>query len=371
MTSPGRNDDARPAAEIVRSLGPLEALRDEWNLLAAATQTPLMRHEWFACCAETLAAEADLRVVIVRRGGRLVAVAPLALVGGAGGKRLELLGMSVLHEPGGLLFADQEALRVLLDAVVALDVPVVLQRLERGSAVVASLQHALPWPGFTVTRAGATALSVPVTTTWSEYQRGLSSRITGNLRRIKARPNPMGPATIAILAPGEAEVDAILEQVMAVEGSGWKGTIGSAMAVKAPLRAFFTAYSRRAAGQGLLRVALLRFGDRIAAVELAVEAYQRWWQLKIGYAGDLARYYPGLQLTEATIRYAFDQRLASYEFLGSAAAWEENWRPEARHYVTAMAYPRTVAGVRALSVDAWRLAGRITVGRLTERLGRS
>ena len=57
-------------------------------------------------------------------------------------------------------------------------------------------------------------------------------------------------------------------------------------------------------------------------MELAIEACGRHWQLKIGYVDELAAYYPGLQLTEGSIRAAFAAGLDAYEFLGSAASWE-------------------------------------------------
>jgi len=344
--------------ELIRSIPRLEALRDAWNALADRLEGPLLRHEWFASCARVFSSEDDLRVVTVWRGSELAGAAPLTLVRGPGGPRLEFLGMSALHEPSGFLFADDQALRTLLTAVVELRQPMLLQRMDADSRVPSLLRRVVPRPGVIVTRPTAPSLAIAVNAGWDAYHGGLSSRITGNLRRLKARAARVGDVQTQVLTPTESEVGGLLNQVMAVEGSGWKGRQGSALSRKPPLRAFFDAYSRRAAHEGILRIALLRFGERVAAVELSVEAYRRWWQLKIGYDEELARFYPGLQLVEATIRYAFEQGLDSYEFLGSAASWEEHWRPEARHYCMTLAYPASLAGVRALSSDAISLAAR-------------
>jgi hypothetical protein len=54
-------------------------------------------------------------------------------------------------------------------------------------------------------------------------------------------------------------------------------------------------------------VTTLSFGSNVAAVELSVEAYRRMWQLKIGSNDALAKFYPGLHLTEASIRSAFER----------------------------------------------------------------
>jgi CelD/BcsL family acetyltransferase involved in cellulose biosynthesis len=265
--------------------------------------------------------------------------------------------MSALNEPSGCLFADAEALRALVTAVLGLGRPVLLQRLERHSPIHAQLRE-LPSPGIVFNRQTAPSLSIRVRTSWADYFDSLPSSITHNLQRLKVRARSLGEPSVEVLAPEESQVDGLLKEFMRVEASGWKGLRGSAMLQQPSLRDFFSAYARLAARQGILRMALLRFGSRIAAVEMAVEMYRRWWQLKIGYANDLAQHYPGLQLTEATIRHAFDRGLRSYEFMGSAATWEERWKPEQREYCTTVVYPRTLSGARALSVDACLTAGR-------------
>ena len=193
------------------------------------------------------------------------------------------------------------------------------------------------------------------------YYAGLSSQITSNLRRLRRKAEKaFGLAAIVRRVPNPSEVDALLEQFIAVEGSGWKGRSGSALSKRADLSDFFRRYGRRAAAQGRLRVATLSFGGQTAAVELSVEAYQRMWQLKIGYSDALSQYYPGLQLTEASIRDTFQQGLEAYEFLGSAAAWEERWQPDVRHYRMLAVYPLNPIGVftgcRDLAGMMWRRA---------------
>ena len=134
--------------------------------------------------------------------------------------------------------------------------------------------------------------------------------------------------------------------------------MGSSLERRTDLRDFFRAYCRRAAGRGRLRVTLLRLGGTLGAMELATEAYGRLWQLKIGYHDQLAAYYPGLHLVEASIRAAFEQGLESYEFLGSAESWEERWRPEPRTYQLLAVYPFSVSGMigagRDLAGVVWR-----------------
>jgi CelD/BcsL family acetyltransferase involved in cellulose biosynthesis len=160
--------------------------------------------------------------------------------------------------------------------------------------------------------------------------------------------------------PQPSQVDDVLETLITVEDSGWKGRQGSSLARRPDLREFFRRYCRRAASRGRLRVATLSFGASVAAVELSIDAFDRLWQLKIGYHEAVAQYYPGLQLTAASIRAAFERGLEAYEFLGSAEAWEERWRPQPRFYQALLVYPFNAAGVVTACKDfagaMWRRA---------------
>jgi CelD/BcsL family acetyltransferase involved in cellulose biosynthesis len=361
---PGRAADPSSAAdsgvhvEVVTSLARFEAMGDEWDRVASRFGRALLRHSWFLSAAEALHQERDLRVVAIRRAGRLVAAAPLVAVHDGWLPRLQLLGMPALYEPSGPIYEDAPALQALARALVRLAQPIVLQRLDAGGPVPAALREAVGGWGLVIARPTGPTVAVPIRGSWTAYESTLSSHIRGNLRRQRARAARLGTLSTEVAVPSEADVDAWLETVIAVEGSGWKGESGSALRCRPDLQSFFTRYARREARAGRLRVACLRIGDRVAAVELAVEDFQRWWQLKIGYAHDLRPFYPGLQLTGEMVRQAHDRGLDAYEFLGSAAEWEARWRPETRDLEVCLVYPATLRGGAALADDAARVAIR-------------
>ncbi len=239
----------------------------------------------------------------------------------------------------------------------------ILQRIPAGSTLCNVLATFPRHRALTVVRSTAASLAVPTRGTWDDYYASLSSQITSNLPRVRKKAEKaLGPMTVERLDPKPSEVDELLESVVAVEASGWKGRRGSALASRADLRGFFRCYCHRAAEKGRLRVSRLSFGSHVAAVELSLEAYARMWQLKIGYQHQLASFYPGLHLTESSIRSTFERGLDAYEFLGSATAWEENWRPEMRRYQTLAVYPVTAGGLvgacRDLVSALWRHAHR-------------
>ena len=220
------------------------------------------------------------------------------------------------------------------------------------------IERAVRRPGFALARPSASALAIPITGAWDDYEQTLSSRLTSNVRRLARRAARAHPVRTEVLTPGSADVPALFDRFMQVEASGWKGRASSSLMARPQLRAFFARYLERAASTGRLRLSMLWFGDRLAAAEIALVAYRRWWQLKIGYDDACADLYPGLQLTHASVRHAFDAGLEAYEFLGSAADWERRWNPEERRFVTLAVYPPTVAGAVGLGADMTRHAVR-------------
>lgn len=345
--------------EVIRSIQRFDSIRDEWNTLADRHEQPLLRHEWFRCCARFLHREADLRVVVIRAQGRLVAAAPLVRSWRVSAPRLVFLGAAALHEPCGFLYESRESLEELLREVLGLGVALVLQRLDADSDACDVLPRLVTRPGTQLKRGTAPSLVIPIRTGWQEYYQSLSTRITQNLPRVRTRAEALGPVRVEIRSAAPDAVDGLMDVVMRIEASGWKGRRGTALAVKTRLGEFFREYARAAAQNGLLRVSLLMFGARVAAVEVNLEAYRRIWQLKIGYDEALARYYPGLQLVQETVRDAFERGLEAFEFLGVAEEWEERWNPVPRPYVTALAYPGTPWGLWGLAADAARAgAGR-------------
>lgn len=344
--------------QILRTADELAAVRDEWHVLSATTQSPLLDHDWWWCCARALHPTNSLRIVMVRDGDRLVAAAPLVAVDRLGFRRLEFIGMHTLNEPSGLLYSSEAALEALLRALVSLGVPFALARLEARSLTSRLLSSLVAAPGLVIVRTSASSLSVPLRGNWSEFEQLLSHRARVSLPRLHRRAGRLGPVRSETLSPSPDEVEGLLQVVMQVEASGWKGRNGSAISLRPDLRKFFSEYSRSAASAGRLRISLLWFGERVAAVQLGVVAHRKWWQLKIAYDESMGEHSPGLQLTHAVIQRAFDEDLAAFEFLGSAEAWEELWNPVEREYELAAVYPPTVTSAFALAVDVGQTAAR-------------
>jgi len=140
-------------------------------------------------------------------------------------------------------------------------------------------------------------------------------------------------------------------ELVRVEATGWKARNGSSLSQRQHMRQFFLRYATLAATSGVLRFSFLDVNAKAVAAQLSVEYADRLWVLKIGYDEAWSRVSPGWQLMAETVRYAFERKLKSFEFLGSDEPWLHRWETEARELSTLAAYPATIPGMYGLATD--------------------
>jgi CelD/BcsL family acetyltransferase involved in cellulose biosynthesis len=336
----------------------IEALRyiaADWDALAHRSGTPLLSADWFLACAETLCAESDLRVVVVRRAGVLCAVAPLVVVRHEGIERLEVLGVSALYEPSGFLYDSAESLHHLVEKIVGLQMPAVFDRIAAESPLAGMFRELIGYRGVIFCRSTAPAAYVATIGSWEEYFQSISSQRRYDYQRKRKRMERFGRVGVRIECPrGGDGLPIMLEKVFRVEGAGWKGRSGSGLLANERVRKFIARYSEMACDQGTLAVCFLEIEEQPIATILGIVWEKRFWVLKIGYDEQWARCSPGIQLTMETIRYAFDHGLEAYEFLGSEESWQAIW-PRHRHELMSIAiYPVSCCGLSALGHDLRR-----------------
>jgi CelD/BcsL family acetyltransferase involved in cellulose biosynthesis len=346
--------------EIVRTRAGLLGLHDEWSALAEAAGSPLLSHEWALSAADAFCPDGALHIVTIRAGHRLVAVAPLMRISRRGAHRLELVGASRLHEPGGLLYADSTSLAYLCKALVTLPCPVTLQRMTNPDEIVALQSAACAQGGRCIQQTAAASPFIPIHDSWENYYGALSSRRRYDFRRARTRLEKHGPVTVEFHSPVTGKLENFLSRAFDVESSGWKGRKGSGLAVNPSLRRFFTAFTECMSTKGQMRICFLSVNNTPIAMQLAAVANDRWWVLKIGYNEHWADCSPGYQLTMETVRHAFESGLKAYEFLGTAESWLRVWTQQEHPCVTLTYYPTNTHGRMSWVTDTLiRLAGQM------------
>lgn len=354
--------------DVLERIEELRCIAADWDALAYRSGTPLLSADWFLACAETLCAESDLRVVVVRRAGALCAVAPLVVVRGEGGERLEVLGVSALYEPSGFLYDTDESLHHLVSKIVSLRMPAVLDRIPAESPLAGMFRELIGYRGVIFSRSTAPAAYVATIGSWEEYFQSISGQRRYDYRRKRKRTERFGRVGVRIERPrGGDGLPLMLEEVFRVEGAGWKGRSGSGLLANERVRKFIARYSEMACDRGTLAVCFLEIEEQPIATILGIVWEKRFWVLKIGYDERWARCSPGIQLTMETIRYAFEQGFKGYEFLGSEEPWQAIW-PRSRHDLTSVVlYPMSVTGFLSLCVDLQRFLLRraqLTLGNI-------
>jgi CelD/BcsL family acetyltransferase involved in cellulose biosynthesis len=191
----------------------------------------------------------------------------------------------------------------------------------------------------------------------------LSAGRRSDVRRARRLAENLGPVSCAVETPTPGNLDRLLDEALRVEAAGWKGAAGSAVLHDTLRRPFYQRYAATACADGTLRLCYLRIGDRVAAMQMAVECGQRFWLLKIGHDEAFARCSPWMLLILETLRYAAACGLRSYEFLGSPAPWTRMWTKDLHPCLALRVYPARGRAIAALATDVarsgWRRLARL------------
>jgi CelD/BcsL family acetyltransferase involved in cellulose biosynthesis len=308
----------------------VEAVRDEWDRLADRTgAAPFLRPGWIEAWWRAFGA-GRLEILREEGKGKIRALLPVRHRYGA------VSSLSNWHSPRfGMLREDRAAGAALLDelfarrpAQVSLGYLVTLgPGLEEltGAAEAAgyrSLQRTLERSPF-----------VTVEGDWERYERSLDGNVRRDLRRCRRRLEELGRVALDV----EHDI-AHLDEALALESLGWKGTAGTAI-VSAPQTArFYTEVARWAAASGRLRLIFLRVGGRPVAFHLALEDDRTYFPLKGGFDPAFRAQAPGRLLIHATLERAFTVGLRRYEFLGGFDAYKLRWATEAYDRVLFQAF---------------------------------
>ncbi len=337
--------------KVITNLEEMKAISREWREMAMRFETPLLQCDWFLACAETLCQPDQLRIFVHHSRDGLKGVAPLVLTRNEGPERLEILGTSVLDEPTGFIYDNEASLRELMAAILKMRKPLLFRRLRHDSAKIKMLSQFSVGKYFLRNETGSPFFDIK--TTWDEFLAGMTSDNRNHLRRKQKLLEKEGKVSFEIISPSFDRLDRDLEEVIRVEGAGWKEKTRTSLDFDDRLRRFYKAYVREAGRQGSLRLCFLRIDEKAIAAQIAVFYAKRFWLLKIGYDEKWSKYSPGVLLTHETIRYAFQQGLEGFEFLGHDEQWIRRWTHQIHPYVTLRSYPFSFSGMGGFAYDAF------------------
>jgi CelD/BcsL family acetyltransferase involved in cellulose biosynthesis len=333
-------------------LDEVDALEVPWREMGSQVGYPLSKFSWTRACVSAFAVDSTPHVVAGFRRQELVALAPLVKKRLHGVPRLFLAGVGELFEPMDFLWTDQRALERLVAALARGGSPLFFERLAADSLSLKKLKRVYRGRAVVITRPQVPCPYIALDESWLEPEQHLNSGRRSDLRRARRKAEQVGQITTEIHTPDLDELPQLLDTAFDVEARSWKGEAGTALAHDAHRAVFYRQYAQAACVEGILRICFLRIGDRVAAMQLAVEQGGGFWLLKVGYDERFAQCSPGLLLMRDTLRYAVEAGLNSYEFLGRAEAWTKVWTKTEHPYVSVRVYPLGLRGVSALLADS-------------------
>lgn len=330
-------------------------LYGEWAGLAERTgASPFAHPGWIGTWADAFGG-GPLSVQAVRRDGRLVAIAPFYM------RPTGIVSPTNWHTPEfGLVAEDAQARDELAAGLVErarhrLDVSF----LSEGSGDLRAVREAADAANrLVVDRTIQRSMFVEIDGDWDGYKREVGSKVLREVRRRRRKLESEGEVTVEFHRPGD-DLEELLEQGYAVEGSGWKDERGTAIASRPETRRFYTDVARWAAERGWLVLAFLRLDGRVAAFDLCLEYGSRSYVLKGGYDPAFRAFGPRTLLLHDSLERAFEHGMRSYEFLGADEEYKRRWATGAHVRRRIQAFPRTVTGRAGYAAwTAGRSAGR-------------
>jgi CelD/BcsL family acetyltransferase involved in cellulose biosynthesis len=326
------------------------AAQPEWDALEAQFGSPMLQNAWTASCARAISKDLEPYLLVTRYGGKLHAIAPMSRSRQVS-HRWELLGSTLLNEPGGFLYHDEESLDATLEQLLDHNQPIYLKGLRQTSREVQRLEHLLIERNFIRLRLEERKPFVAIRGNWKQFEKQLSSSRRSSMRRLQRQAEKHGALSFEMVAPTADTYMEPLAEMMRVEAASWKGRAGSAIQTDPQLTTFFNTYAREMAGLGELRIFFLKIEGQVIAAQFTVEHANRLWIFKIGHDEEWNFCSPGILLMHHVVQYCFDNQLESCEFLGNDESWLHIWANDIHSLFTYKIYPKTLRGLGYMGWD--------------------
>jgi len=357
--------------ECIDSAWGLTALRPQWNelLRASAANGPFLTWEWLHSWWTHLHGTAVVKVVAVRDGQDLIAIAPLMLTPGVVPwfHRLEFLGSG--HAGSDYLDLivrigrEADALQAIARFLEAQKLALRLDHLPDQS-LGAQLAAQLASEGWTASVApGGVCPVIPLAGhTWDSYLATLGSAHRANVRRRLRAVGQLGMRFEQVTS--ESRRREALEALGGFHERRFRADGGSTAFLTPALRAFQDEATRRTLDRGWLRMYVLWLNDVPAAVMYGFFYNRQFYFYQHGFDDRYARHSVGLVLMALTIRAAIDEGAQAFDLLWGTEPYKWLWTRETRTLRQIHLFPPHAAGrIHRRAVET-----RTRLGRFARRL---
>lgn len=328
---------------------------DEWNRLVCemAYPTPFATWAWMVSWIEHFGAGRQVRLLMVRDGGRLCAILPFVETGstarfhGLAGRGFEYLGVeSVYPDHLDLIVAPTHASACCEALIEHLDGSEVgcdtlrLPMVTEDSALFRSFAHSLAgWRTRVVEAARAPYL--PIAGSYEDYLGTLSRNQRYKLRSYCRKLLDGEGVEYRRIEPAEqaGALDRLFELHENRANAKSMASSFSGPTVHAFHRSLI---GRLSPDQVLLRS--LTLGDRTIAILYGFRVGNRLFYFQLGHDPDWAAFSPGTVIIAKTICEAFESGCSEFNFLQGDEAYKATWTRQFRNLFEIRLYRATLPG---------------------------
>jgi CelD/BcsL family acetyltransferase involved in cellulose biosynthesis len=338
----------------------IESLAAGWDALADATSAgPFVRPGWFAAWFDAFGGGGRPVVLCVRRGRRLAGALCLARQGGGA-----LRSPTNWHTPAyGTVAEDAAAAGTLARAALARAPSVVdVAFVDAGDAFAAQLvdgARARRRP--VITRPVQNSPYIPLDGDFKAFEASLAPKFKREARRRRRKLAEEGEVTVGF-SDGRDALERLLDEGFAVEGSGWKTELGTAIAQDDATDRFYRRVAAWAADRGWLQLGFVRVSGRAIAFSYSIVCGGTVHVVKVGFEPGFRQYAPGTILTREAIARAYGQGQRRFDFLGDEDRYKLDWTSAACERRRIQVFGRNGMGMARFA--AWRY-GRPAAKRVT------
>jgi CelD/BcsL family acetyltransferase involved in cellulose biosynthesis len=329
-------------------LSDFERIAAEWDTVAAGCGSPFLTSAWLLSWWRSFGIKDGVALVLRSEQGELLA-GGCFLEPGRGG----LTAARNAHtNDWDVVARDGEARRRLWSEVAALGRRrLLLEPLpERGGGADAAA--ALAAAGYRVhgePLEPSPVLELPGSL--DELLAGRSRNLRSQVGRRRRRLEKEGDLVFRVVGGGETEtLEGDLDAFFELEGAGWKGKSGTAIAADPALLDLYRGFAAAAAAEGSLRVYLLELNGRLLAADYGCVFNGCGYLVKTAFDEEMGRFAPGLVLRAAVLESSIDEGLRRYDFLGGPDDYKLRWTDALRPREALYAW----RGPGAAASEAWR-----------------
>jgi CelD/BcsL family acetyltransferase involved in cellulose biosynthesis len=334
---------------LIDSAWSFSALRPEWSSLlrASASASPFLTWEWLHTWWTHLGGSSRLRMVAVRAGTELIAVAPFRAATGTA--YLPCLDMLATGDVGSDYLdvivrrgREAEALPAIEQFVQSQRTTLRLTHL--GPSAVANLLadrlHASGWAR--TTTAGGTCPYIPLAGhTWDSYLATLGSSHRANVRRrIRALDQKFDVRFERVT--GDTQRREALAKLFEYHDRRFDER-GTAFGTD-DMRAFHDELTRRALDRGWLRMFVLRLDGAPVAVMYGFLYDGTFYFYQHGFDEQFQQHSIGLVLMALSIRAAIDEGAGEFDMLWGVEPYKFLWARQTRELRTLLLFPPRIGG---------------------------